>query len=398
MEQTMNRLIRMRIFIFTTLTSLIGFGLVYTFLQFGSNSRYLELSASALKDWSANLERPSIVQLEATISETNRRILLYDDQVTDQLLDRGMVINKTTSGDILDICDSLLFSSLRFTALKKAGLAERAQVAWEAIEQSKLGDYWLRHPNCKNSTSRDMIVGVMVALSQRPDRYDQHVRTLLKNLEENDGYIGNGPIYVSYATPQIALGLRMLAADLGIPGAEIPWQVRRGFSTGELSVQVLKRGFASHLVALAIWLELELKNTPKLYPNAGPQYSYFTTLKDSFDHVSFKSSRLQWQTHKLVMLDPRNMFFRYLRLKSIDAMNPNLAYQMLNELLAMPQFPIHTLPTNCERKADYLWQRKSQEYEPKTANCQKIFNGTDFLWMASLLLEEIRVSDLSRAH
>ncbi len=389
----------MRTFTTTTLLALVGFSLICIFLQFGSNRRYLELSASALQNWSANLERPSVAEMETTIGEANRRILLYDDQVNAHLLDHGMVINKTSSGKVLDICDSLLFSSLRFAALKKTGLTARAHDAWTAIENSKTDGYWMRHPTCKKSTSRDMIVGVMVALSQKPERYDQHILALLKTIEENNGYLGNGPVYVSYATPQIALGLRMLSADLQLSGSEIPTHVKNGFSTGELSVQVLERGYASHLVALSIWLELELKNTARKYPINAPHDSYFATLVDSFDHVSFKSSRLQWQTHKLVMLDPQNMFFRYLRLKSINAMNPNLAHKMLTELLAMPQFPSENLPTNCDKKADYLWQRKSQEYTPRTyANCQTTFNGTDFLWMASLLLEEIQDSNISLVH
>ncbi len=389
----------MRIFTTSSLLALAGFSLICIFLQFGSNRRYLELSAAALQNWSANLERPSVAEMETTINETNRRILLYDNQVNEQLLDHGMVINKTSSGKVLDICDSLLFSSLRFAALKKAGLTARAHDAWTAIENSKTDGYWLRHPTCKKSTSRDMIVGVMIALSQKPERYDQHILALLKTIEENNGYLGNGPVYVSYATPQIALGLRMLSADLQLSQSEIPTHVKNGFSTGELSVQVLERGYASHLVALSIWLELELKNTARKYPINVPHDSYFATLVDSFDHISFKSSRLQWQTHKLVMLDPQNMFFRFLRLKSINAMNPNLAHKMLTELLTMPQFPSENLPTNCDKKADYLWQRKSQEYTPRAyANCQTTFNGTDFLWMASLLLEEIQDSNISLAH
>ena len=389
----------MRIFTTSSLLAFAGFSLIGIFLQFGSNRRYLELSAAALQNWSANLERPSVAEMETTINETNRRILLYDNQVNEQLLDHGMVINKTSSGKVLDICDSLLFSSLRFAALKKAGLTARAHDAWTAIENSKTDGYWLRHPTCKKSTSRDMIVGVMIALSQKPERYDQHILALLKTIEENNGYLGNGPVYVSYATPQIALGLRMLSADLQLSQSEIPTHVKNGFSTGELSVQVLERGYASHLVALSIWLELELKNTARKYPINVPHDSYFATLVDSFDHISFKRSRLQWQTHKLVMLDPQNMFFRFLRLKSINAMNPNLAHKMLTELLTMPQFPSENLPTNCDKKADYLWQRKSQEYTPRAyANCQTTFNGTDFIWMASLLLEEIQDSNISLAH
>jgi hypothetical protein len=82
----------------------------------------------------------------------------------------------------------------------------------------------------------------------------------------------------------------------------------------------------------------------------------------------------------------------------MNAMNSNLAHKMLEDLLAMPQFPVDQLPTNCDRKADYLWQRKSEEYQPRSSNCHITYNGTDFLWMTALLLEEVNQSNLSLAH
>lgn len=386
--------------ILSTILAFLGFALLAAFLQFGSNTRYLEVSARTLRDWSAAKERPSVVQIDRVVTEAYRRILLYDDLINQDHLYEGMVVNRTKAGKMLDVCDSLLFSSLRFTALRKSGLHQRASIAWNSIEKSKDDEFWLRHPRCVKSTSRDMILGVMIALSQEPDRSDLHLRSLLNTIAKNNGYLSRGPLYVSYATPQISNGLRLLSGKMAINRSELPDHIRNGYSTGELSSQVLEKGFAAHLLALSIWLEIEVEHTQKKYPDpqSADKGSYLTTLSKNFSHVEFKKHRLQWQTHKLASLDPQNIFFRYLRLKSIDAMSPNLAYEMLDDLLSMPQFPLARLPTSCDRKADYLWQRKSEEYVTRNFNCNIEYNGIDFLWMASLLLNDLHQSNLSLAH
>ena len=37
----------------------------------------------------------------------------------------------------------------------------------------------------------------------------------------------------------------------------------------------------------------------------------------------------------------------------------------------MPQFPEGRLPANCDRRADYMWQRSSREYDAHTADISK---------------------------
>jgi hypothetical protein len=80
------------------------------------------------------------------------------------------------------------------------------------------------------------------------------------------------------------------------------------------------------------------------------------------------------------------MFFRWLQYEAADAMSPKAKKKLLEELLGMEMFPKNRLPTTCERKADYLWQRNSVEYVPRDHKlCSEIFSGVDFIWMASLL-------------
>jgi hypothetical protein len=52
------------------------------------------------------------------------------------------------------------------------------------------------------------------------------------------------------------------------------------------------------------------------------------------------------------------------------------------------QFPDNRLPMNCDRKADYLWQRNTNEAFEASEECTKSFHGIDFLWMAALLTEQ----------
>jgi hypothetical protein len=95
----------------------------------------------------------------------------------------------------------------------------------------------------------------------------------------------------------------------------------------------------------------------------------------------------------LVQTDPRNLFFRYLLFRVNGVLNPFVARSLLIELLSMRQFPQEMLPRSCDRKADYLWQRSSREYDIVDDKCSYSFHGTDFVWMAGLLVEELRLHE-----
>src|SRR5690606_3995506 len=156
---------------------------------------------------------------------------VYDYLLREHHLLDGMVVSRSASGEAIHECDSLLFSSLRYVALKKLGFHNEARRAWQALQKSQVDGHWRRHPRCwEKSTSRDMIIGVIAALTQSPPNSEQHIRSLFAQIRSTGGYISDGPIYVSYLTPSIARLLRSLARAQGIPYSEMPDIIRRGYS------------------------------------------------------------------------------------------------------------------------------------------------------------------------
>lgn len=372
----------MRSFLATFLLASLLFGAAAAYSQLVANSRFLARSSESLRDWSLSLAVPREEVREHILKTLDERVSLYDDEVTRKHLVDGMLVNWTMSGRMLDECDSLLFSALRFAALHKLGHTEQAEKAWESIQGSQTDGYWLRHPRCHKSTSRDMIVGLLVALSQKPFGYEQHLRTLLSRVKQHNGYFGTGPVYVSYATPGIAKLMGMLARNDGIADSDLPPVVRDGYSTNEIQMLVTQRGYAAHLIAMTIWLEMELGESA---PEGAAELVDSLTVPAG--GRSLHAQRHDWSTHELVQLDQRNLFFRYLRLRAANAMTPAVAYRLMGELLEMREFPEDRLPLDCDRRADYLWQRSSRQYEPGTRGCRRQFHGTDFVWMAALLKE-----------
>ena len=97
-----------------------------------------------------------------------------------------------------------MFSSLRFYALSKLGFTESASKAWHSMLKSRSGGLWLRHPKCTKSLSRDMVMGVLVALRGNPEGGDAVFRSMLAEIGRNGGFAGDGPFYVSWLSPGIA--------------------------------------------------------------------------------------------------------------------------------------------------------------------------------------------------
>jgi hypothetical protein len=102
-----------------------------------------------------------------------------------------------------------------------------------------------------------------------------------------------------------------------------------------------------------------------------------------------KDQRLEWVAARLLELNPKNLFYRYLYLETIGGITENVALEMVDELLHSPAFPRGSLPMDCDRDADYLWQRDDSEYVAKSVECREEFAGIDFLWMAGLLGEKL---------
>ena len=161
-----------------------------------------------------------------------------------------MVVNYK-EGIVIDQCDSLLFSSLRYVALKKLGFDFAAKKAWSPMLSSSENGEWFRHPKCKHlGTSKDMLLGLLSALSQSPNHHKQAIRDLIKHIEINKGYFSFGPVYLSYLTPTVAKQLRRIAHNADVPYKNMPNSIRRGFSTNEFTHYFIDGGFKSHLSSL----------------------------------------------------------------------------------------------------------------------------------------------------
>jgi hypothetical protein len=377
----------LRLLLRTFLFTWLGLGALALFSQLVSNSRFLARSNAALRDWADSKKELTQADKVALVEEVTRRAVLYDDKIQKTSLLDGMLVNRSLNGDADDECDSLLFSSLRYVGLHKLGLERRAANAWKSIAASRDQNQWIRHPRCRRSPSRDMLLGVLIALSQRPDGFFQHTNLLLERVAKHDGHFADGPVYLTYVTPGVAKLMRLVALSNSVTERDLPDVVRDGHSTSELTFYGLRPGYQAHLIALSVWLEMELNDVVLSHDEKFSFTDIFQHMVAPFSGRNIVTQATDWDTAKLVELDPENMFFRYLRLKAAGALTDAVRYQLLGELLAMSQFPPDRLPLDCDRRADYVWQRAWRETKTTAQVCSKQFNGADFLWMAGLIID-----------
>ncbi|MFW7379931.1 MAG: hypothetical protein ACOH5I_14050 [Oligoflexus sp.] len=362
----------------------------YLLLQLIANSIEVSQLSAKLRSQFSYFEPDLLATLSEKKAQVRERAALYDYLLRQDHLVDGMVVNRNMLGQVTSVCDSLLFSSLRFVGLKKLGHQEQANEAWRAIERSQRSGHWQRHPRCAaQSTSRDMIVGVLAALTQKPQNHRLHLSNLMSFVERNKGFISHGPFHVSLLTPGLAEIIRVMVKEEKLAAKGLPANIQYGFSTLEFDTIMSARGYTSHLNALVIWIELEMLRsymTEDAKRSFRSLASLLHPLTDSLLSSSIKEQRLQWLTQRLARLDQENVFFRYLQLKAAGALTPKAELNILEQILTMKQFPPNRLPTTCERKADYLWQRDSIEYQARDyESCHEIFSGVDFIWMAALL-------------
>ncbi len=378
----------MRRLLFFTGVLMFCWGVLALFLQHGRSSVQnltARLKASSSENpeyWRGEWQRLGI--------EAREKALRYEQWLAESHLENNMVVNRHADGRAASECDSLLFSSLRYTALMKLGWHDKAFRAWRGIENAYQKGRWVRHPKCRRkSTSRDMIVGLLVAMTQNPPAEATRLQQLVNIVGETGGSVDDGPFYVSRLSPGIGEIMRLMSRQYGVPLRDLPEEVRLGFSTLELDTWMAAPGYTAHLNALTLWIELELtQHQPK------------TTLRNLSELVDaalgplggqgMEDQRWQWIGQKLSALDHKNLFFRWLELRSAGALTWKTQAELLQALLSMHQFPDNRLPRNCDRRADYLWQRASVEYarNPRDA-CTETFHGVDFLWMVALLTENL---------
>ena len=300
-----------------------------------------------------------------------------------------MVVNRYLDGTPKDICDSLLFTSLYFISLKKLGYLNKAEQVWFNIEASQTKGKWLRHPDCPATpTSRDMILGVLAAFTQEVPNMRSHLVHTLQFVRKNRGFIANGRPDISFLAPGVAEFFRIYANALQISPGSRPLNIQLAFPTSEFSTLLADPGYRTHLIALQSWIELELREKAHYREHLGHRQA-LAALKPltKITGIDPRPQRISWITQTIYGENRDNLFFKYLRLKSAGALTRSVRSKLISDLLAMPQFPSDRLPEDCDRKADYLWQRASDEYHKASPTCRVSFNGVDFLWMAALLLD-----------
>ena len=209
---------------------------------------------------------------------------------------------------------------------------------------------------------------------------------MLAEIDRQRGFIGDGPFYVSWLSPGVAGLVRMEAEHRQIPYNEWPWILKQSFSSIEYDGMFLKEGYESHLAGLGLWLEINHKENAEWFNPRSllGEVLRLTGERGSFD-TSFDERRRQWIAGRLSSLAGGNLFFDVLELKANGIYGMDAEVKLLSELLSMPQFPATRLPMDCDRAADYIWQRRDREAIPSARECGRTFAGVDFLWMAAIL-------------
>ncbi len=370
---------------FWQLAMLITIGLSSLFGYILANSVSLYIQNNRYKQWAQSLKLPDS-QAQKLDQELRTRVDVYIREIEKTFLLDGMIISRDITGSPIDVCDSLLFSSLYFTALKKLGYNVEAERIWQAINKSNDKGQWFRHPQCREATSRDMLLGLLLAFTQKDDIKAALSKTI-DFVVNNNGFISNGRFDVSYLTPGVAEYLRILAEANGLDYDQIN-ALPYSFSTSEFSALGAPPGYSAHLIGLETFLEMELRSKPELAHLV--EFRNSIMLIDAiskFTGISPERARISWVMEQIYEADSDNLFFKFMRLKAADALTNESRHLLMAELLAMPQFPASRLPENCDRSADYLWQRSSVEYYKKSDFCSYTFNGLDFVWMTALLLD-----------
>ena len=323
--------------------------------------------------------------------EARTKAALYEQLIEASMLSEGMVVHRDQRGRERGVCDSLLFSSLRFRSLQNLGMEKEANAAWDAIDASRNAGHWWRHPYCRDrSLSRDMLMGVMMSLQTAPTHGREALVELLTEIDQRGGSFSDGPFFVSYLSPGPAGLLRHLAATKKIPFSEWPWVLKQSFSSIEFDALFLQPGYQSHLAALGIWLEFEMSRDQGGFNprSALGQVERLWTGASPDRETTIDRERLVWVTSLLVEQNPNNLFFDYLHALVAGEFNDEKRVALLTDLLNMQQFPADRLPKDCDRSADYIWQRRAEEYVPESSKCNETYSGVDFLWMAGLLVKE----------
>lgn len=253
-------------------------------------------------------------------------------------------------------CDGLLFTSL----LVAAGHEHDLSLA----ESSEQPGRWYRsadhdcYPSgkSKSSISRDMLLGLSLALWQKSD--GAAVKRILQFSQKNKGILGDA------IDSQELAGAATMSPSLLSMLSEMDFQINATNSDNRGYFPELGKnfsGFEAHLLALRLTLKSSL---------------YGGLLRTDAELIS-----------SLAQKQPRNALFQALNHAFTDGDGNAAAAILLDEKL----FPATALPTSAQRCEPYLWQRdqKSTDWLP-CPEAGTTFPAVDFFWVYALLNSSFR--------
>lgn len=261
----------------------------------------------------------------------------------EQLQDKYDLYLSLQSDLLRDDCDGLLFRSL-------ASVGGNSNI--NVMEHYK-DPLWHRSPDndCSNTTtiSRDMIVGLLWWVWRTKN---VEVASQLKQYaEEHALKMGEGDLRV-YLTPQLYNTLFYIHKRLtgSNKDSTLPTIWDAGLD-----------GYQAHIQMLHILLRAEIE----LYV----QSKELEVIKAMYER------------------EPDNALFAYAYSKFVSGNYDRL----VAHLASMPQFPNDRLPTSQHRCTEWLWQRVSTSNDWKPCvDKQEAYSGGDFLFIAKLILDEIK--------
>ena len=335
-------------------------------------------------------------------SEINKALInkfnLYEKNIEKNFLESGMVVGRELHGEKripADLCDSLLFSSLRYYALNRLYFNNMAYEAWRGILSAYVNGQWYRHPDCLDTPiSRDMFLGIMLLTNEDHPDSDKLLDNLTEIIDLNNGFFSFKHRLVSYLSPGLAKTYGKVLKNRNLKNSFV---ADKGFSTYFIEKPFLERDYRTHLLALHIFIEISL-------------YEKFQEPIESW---------VEDASNKIYELDKDNQFYKFLKFKTmylkglIDYDNFKSRLEEIKYfLLKSRYFPSDTSPSYCTRGSDYLWQRTSDEWPKIRTELEKLdshkvhidddktlltkdglycsdiyWHGVDYMFLLSLVLE-----------
>ena len=159
---------------------------------------------------------------EGIMAELSRRALLMDDAIHATMLVDGLVTNKL-HGEPDDVCDSLLWSSIRAASLYNMGQLDRYNEAVIALRRSTVGPgQWRRHPRCGKTLSRDMIDGLLVLAATDPVGNAATLHATALYIQSNWGFIASSisPVWAAASARLRVSTARAFVCSVGSASSE----------------------------------------------------------------------------------------------------------------------------------------------------------------------------------